>query len=118
MINEIYKEVEKIQQLSQELELKIKEIVKDKQYSLQERWKLFCDTDFGEEESCYIEFEKFDNDFWFEEMYKSKYEIINLKKELSKAIKKPKSYNSTKEEIKQFQEFCLENFIESFKLDW
>ena len=96
--------------LTEDLTKKVKEFVQNKDFPLDERWKIFSNSNLGESENYVINLQSYNLDEFLSDCYK--YETINLiyfvEEYLEEIDEDFKIINAVKEEI-------LELFIKEFK---
>jgi hypothetical protein len=92
--------------------------VADKSVSLEERWKVFIASGFGET-SYRTDFGlDRDDEFLYESpLYMSKYEIQPVENILE-CLKDSEEFELTEEEELIFKNYCLDNFYSKMKFDW
>lgn len=84
--------------------------VKDKTIPLEERWEVFFLSELGDARNYYKDFKHFQS----REYCEYKHETIDMQYVLDWLEEKP----LTPEEIIEFKEDVLEQFIKSFEYDW
>lgn len=112
------------------------EFIKDKSYSLEERWEVFknANSELSNHQSWIIDLPTKNNyDFsWYDEFYTERYQTINLVQfveetlaDLEEEAKDSESYQHESKkklweslDVNQIKEWILENNIKSFKHDW
>jgi|SRR6188508_1971822 len=109
----------------------LKEWVKDKSISLDERWEVFIESDLGIHKSFIERFKTLDNDligtdcaisvYKYETIFvESIYEAIQEAQE--ELEENPDSVYVSKKlantDLNSFREECLEKFIKSFEFNW
>ncbi len=102
-------QVEELEKLKLKITANLKEWVKDKSISLDERWDVFIKSDLGDHKTYYEDFVNFESDDYCDNF--EKYQTLNL----SNAINYK---NFSDEEYNEFREDVLNKFIKSFKWDW
>ena len=100
----------------EELTQKVKSFCQNKEYSLDERWNLFIDSDFGEHSKYYEKFKGIDSDLYYDDFYIEKYENVKVNYLLDRGIE-IKVLNSD-DKINTFKEDVLSQFIKSFEYYW
>ncbi len=95
----------------------LKDWVKDKNISLEERWEVFIKSDLGTKSKFIERFIGIDSDDYDQEgpIYLSKYEYISVEKLLDLAIEAEVIFEN---DIILFKEDVLNRFIAGFKFDW
>ncbi len=93
--------------LTQEL----KEWVKDKSISLDERWEVFIESDLGTHKCSYEDFAHFNSDMYCDDTRRGATIYLS-------DVEDTYFENNTLEEINEFKEDVLNSFIKSFEFDW
>jgi hypothetical protein len=103
-------QIEELEELKLKITANLREWVKDKSISLDERWNLFFKSDLGDHKTYHENFVNFKSDEYCNNL--NRYKIIDL----SNAI----NYKNFSDEIQydDFRENVLNKFIKSFKWDW
>lgn len=111
--------IEKVQQFLKEkenLKKELREWVKDTSIPLEVRWKAFVDSQLGIQKDYYWNFKSFERDRDDFHADRDKYRVFNVEDVIDYYERQEDS--STDEEINEFKEEALENFIYSWEFDW
>jgi coenzyme F420-reducing hydrogenase alpha subunit len=112
---------EKIEKFLQEKKTLIEELKKwvvNKSIPLEERWELFIKSELGDHETSYWDFNTFDNEKFHDGEYRQKYQTLIPEDVINWATSKFNKINATEEQINNFKEEVLKNFIKSWEFDW
>lgn len=112
----IKEKVEEFLDLQNNLRVELKEYVKDKSISLDERWELFITCGIGNEEPYYEDFKSFNHEEFFSDLELNRNEVITSEwiVNLLSTIYGEYLY-TTLDDVK---EEILDKFLYSFKYDW
>ena len=96
----------------EKLKEKLKVYVKDKSIPLEIRWGLFCESELGDTDACFLHLECVDLDSFYAEYEVNKYQTIESGDVLFWITKEyPEKEKEAMEEI-------LDQFIDSFIHNW
>lgn len=109
----IKEKVEEFLDLQNDLRIELKEYVKDKSISLDERWELFITCELGDREPYCESFESFDYDNFYATY---EYEEITSEDIIYRLSKDSEQYLYTT--LDDVKEEILDKFLYSFKFDW
>lgn len=115
---EIKTKLNKYLDLKNELKEEIKIFVKNKQYSLDERWDIFVESELGDDKEWIEHFKSFPD--LCESDYRNKYQTIDLIIEADCLLEAAEYHISqgVLEQYHKFREEILDKFIKTFKFDW
>ena len=112
----IKEKVEEFLDLQNDLRIELKEYVKDKSISLDERWELFITCELGDREPYCESFESFDYDNFYATYEFSRDEEITSEDIIYRLNKDSEQYLYTT--LDDVKEEILDKFLYSFKFDW
>lgn len=112
----IKEKVEEFLDLQNDLRIELKEYVKDKSISLDERWELFITCELGDREPYCESFESFDYDNFYATYEFSRDEEITSEDIIYRLSKDSEQYLYTT--LDDVKEEILDKFLYSFKFDW
>ena len=104
------------------LTVALKEIVKDKSYSLDDRWELFICSELGYHQDDCLDLECFDLDSFYAKIGYDRYHTYTVDDLLSDiacyGINLKISDREKEEQLNEIKEELLDKFIYSFNYDW
>lgn len=111
LMEEIKKLINKRDEINESLEIKVKELIKDKTIPLEDRFHIFIISDCGEEKPWIENFDSINEDdyYWYENRYRTV--------EISEFIDCVEDREND-ETIDKFKQEVLDKFIKSFVIDW
>lgn len=132
MKKQLQKRLEEFKIRKEVLERDLKEFCKDESSTLDDRWEFFKESDIGDHDGCYVNFEEYGIDIYNDRGYKTdKYETVNLVdviNEMEEVLNfdedKVPSYRKkqrdlyTWEMINGMKEKILQEFVKSCEFDW
>ena len=104
---------EKINLLNQQREIlkrEVKEYVQDKSNSLEDRWNLFISSGLGSQDGYYYNFKSLDQEDFHSDLER------HLVLDVTDVIEH--FHDSPDEDISNFKEEAMKDFIFSWELDW
>ena len=108
------KEIEELEKLKLKITTNLKEWVKDRSISLDERWNLFFKSNLGDHKNWIEDFKNLDSDDLVKSRDYNRHETVyleDLKEYGVESIESDENYN-------EFREDVLSKFIKSFEWDW
>jgi predicted house-cleaning noncanonical NTP pyrophosphatase (MazG superfamily) len=104
---------EKINLLNQQREIlkeEVKEYVQDKSNSLEDRWKLFVSSRLGDHDEYNYHFTSLDDDDFHSDL--ERHLVLDVEDVIEHF------HDSPEEDINNFKEEAMKDFIFSWELDW